>query len=364
MNFLHRLGTPLRRSWPWLRWVLALAVLGFLFYQNQDGVKTLIEQPHIHWGFLACGLLFCLAALILTFLRWYLLIWAQDLPFRVQDALRLGFIGYLFNYVAPGAVGGDLIKASMIAREQTERRLVAVATVFLDRVVGLVGLLILGAVMMAFPTPVIQNSQFQYVIGMFQIGAVVSVLGMVVGLLPGISRLSLLKRLVALPKVGGLFGELINSVRLYQSRWRVLVLSVLMSVVSHVGLILAIYFCAMALYGQDGIPSLLTHLQILPPAELAGVLVPLPGGIGALEGAVGYFYQLGGANPDHGFLAAIGYRVVTVAVAILGAVWYLFNRREIDAALSELADPEQPGEHDPPPLEQVEQTADSSDCLA
>ncbi len=244
---------------------------------------------------------------------------AQNLPFRVHDALRLGFIGYLFNYVAPGAVGGDLIKASMIAREQSERRLVAVATVFLDRVVGLIGLMVLGAVMMFFYTPVLDKPEFQYVIGVFQIGAVVSLAGMVVILLPGISKLPLLKRLVRLPKVGAIFAEFVNSIRLYQSRWRVLVLSLLMSLVSHAVLILAIYFCALALPGSEGIPSLLGHLQIIPPAELVGVIVPLPGGTGALEEAVAHFYKLAGASFDHGFLTAVAYRVVTIAISIVGA---------------------------------------------
>jgi glycosyltransferase 2 family protein len=281
----------------------------------------------------------------------------------------LGFIGYLFNYVAPGAVGGDLIKASLIAREQTERRLVAVATVFLDRVVGLVGLLLLGAVMMLFPTPILQNSNFRYIIGVFQIGAVVSLAGMAIVLLPGVSRLPLLRRVVALPKIGPLFAELINSIRLYQSRWRVLVLGLVMSLISHAGLILSIYFCALALHGGDRIPSLLGHLQILPPAELAGVLVPLPGGIGALEGAVGYFYKLADSNPDHGFLTAIAYRLMTIVIAVVGAIWYLFNRREIDEVLHELEpaeEAEEPGGNPPADaFEEVKQTAvDASDCPA
>ena len=116
------------------------------------------------------ALVCCLAATIVTFFRWYLLVWALDIPFRVQDALRLGFIGYLFNYVAPGAVGGDLIKASMIAREQTSRRLAAVGTVFLDRVIGLMSLLFLGAIMMLWPTPIVEAPKFQYVVGIFQVG--------------------------------------------------------------------------------------------------------------------------------------------------------------------------------------------------
>jgi uncharacterized protein (TIRG00374 family) len=284
---------------------------------------------------LALGMVFCIAALLLTYVRWYLLVWAQDLPFRVQDALRLGFIGYLFNYVAPGAVGGDLIKAAMIAREQTERRLVAVATVFLDRVVGLVGLLVLGALLTFWPTPLLLQGEFQYIVGVFRVGCIVSLVGMFVVLLPGLSELSLLKKLVGLPKVGPLFAELINSLRLYQSRWRVLVLSLLMSLVSHSGLILSIYFCAVALHGAADVPSLLVHFQIVPPAELVGVLVPLPGGTGALEEAIAHFYALAGGVSAQGFLAAVAYRVVTIAVAVVGAVWYFVARREIEAVMEE-----------------------------
>jgi glycosyltransferase 2 family protein len=334
LKLVHRLSNGFRQHWTWLRWVLAILVLAFLFHQHREGVQRL-EWSRIHWGRLGLALLCCFSALILTYLRWYLLVWAQDLPFRVQDALRLGFIGYLFNYVAPGAVGGDLIKASMIAREQSERRLVAVATVFLDRVVGLIGLLVLGSVMMLFPSPILNQPEFQYVIGVFQIGSVLSLLGMGIVLLPGITQFSLLRRLVGLPKVGPLFGEFINSIRLYQSRWRVLVLSLLMSFVSHAGLILSIYFCAIALHGNEGVPSLLGHFQIIPPAELVGVVVPLPGGTGALEEAVAHFYVLAEGSFDHGFLTAIAYRLLTIAIAIVGAVWYLFARREIDAALHE-----------------------------
>jgi uncharacterized protein (TIRG00374 family) len=334
LKIVHQVSLWLRRQWPWLRWVLALGILAFLFHQHRDGL-TKLEWSHIDWGFLGLGMLCCFLALILTYVRWFLLVWAQDLPFRVQDALRLGFIGYLFNYVAPGAVGGDLIKASMIAREQTERRFVAVATVFLDRVVGLVGLLLLGALMMLWPTPLLERSEFQYVVGIFQLGSLISLAGMVVVLIPALSQLSIFNRLVQLPKIGPIFGELITSVRLYQSRWRVLVLSLAMSLVSHTIMILSIYFCALALYGTDGVPSLVMHLQLVPPAELAGVIVPLPGGTGALEKAVEKLYVFAGGSGDRGFLATIAYRLVTIVIAVGGAVWYFLARREIDAVLEE-----------------------------
>ncbi len=350
LSFLFRFGEWFGRNWSWLRWVLAVAVLAFLFYQHREGIQT-IQWSDIHWGSFGLGVLCCLCALLLTYVRWFLLVWAQEIPFRLQDALRLGFIGYLFNYVAPGAVGGDLIKASMIARAQTEKRFIAVATVFLDRVVGLIGLLGLGGVLMLWPTPVLENPEFLVFVGIFQIGAVVSIVGMGVVMLPGLSRIAFFNRLVQLNRVGPIFGELINSFRLYQSRWYILVIAVLMSFVSHAVLIFSFYFCALALHGANGIPSLIEHFQIIPPAELAGVLVPLPGGVGALEGAVEVCYQFASAPENAGFLTAIAYRLVTILVAIVGVVWYMFARREIEEALHPETSPENPDESVSSPLQ-------------
>ena len=117
-----------------------------------------------------------------------------------------------------------------------------------------------------------------------------------------------------------------------------------MGLVSHTVLILSIYLSAMALYGAEAIPSFIAHLQILPPAELVGVVVPLPGGIGALEGAIGYFYTIAGAENGQGLSAGIAYRLVTLVIAVVGAGWYMSARREIDHVL-----------HDAPPADDSEQ---------
>src|SRR6202023_4279934 len=94
--------------------------------------------------FLILAGLVALTSVLVTFVRWYILVRAQDLPFTLPSALRLGMIGYYLSTFLPGAVGGDIIKAAFIAREQS-RRTVAVTTVIVDRVIGLVGLIWLVA---------------------------------------------------------------------------------------------------------------------------------------------------------------------------------------------------------------------------
>src|SRR5262245_14905593 len=113
-------------------------LLGCLLWMNREQIATLRTQQ-IRWGFLLAAFVITLIGTLLTFFRWYLLVIAQGLAFRIRDSMRIGFIGYLFSQVIPGAVSGDLVKVVMLVREQ-ERRTVAVATIIIDRVIGLYGL--------------------------------------------------------------------------------------------------------------------------------------------------------------------------------------------------------------------------------
>jgi uncharacterized protein (TIRG00374 family) len=210
---------------------------------------------------------------------------------------------------------------------------VAVATVLLDRVLGLVGLILVGGAAMWLATPLRDKPAFAVAVAVFRWGAVATLVGIVVALLPFLSRVRWVQRVVALPKVGPVLGDLVNSVRMYQTRWRVVVLAVFLSLVSHVLTICAVYFAATALLCFDGAPGFLTHLQVTPPAELASVVIPLPAGMGALEGAFAYLYGVAGWTRDDGFLTGIGFRGVSMLVAVIGAGWYLASRREIETAL-------------------------------
>src|SRR6266700_3298428 len=79
--------------------------------------------------------------------RWQLLLEAQEIWLPYRRACGLTMIGMLFNVVIPGSVGGDLVKGYYITRAATGRKSHAATTLLMDRAVGLIGLLFLGAVM-------------------------------------------------------------------------------------------------------------------------------------------------------------------------------------------------------------------------
>ena len=96
-----------RRMLPWLKGPIGLGLIAFLIHKHWDAFANFLQRP-IEWRFLALGCGICIVSVVLTFLRWYLLVWAQQFKFSVSDAVRLGFMGCLLNYVGPGALGGGI----------------------------------------------------------------------------------------------------------------------------------------------------------------------------------------------------------------------------------------------------------------
>ena len=129
-----------------LKYGLGLGLLAWVIYSYWDikspdgadvGLAGVLEIP-MHWPYLLLAGVIGLASILLTFLRWYVLVLAPDLPFTISTPLRLGMIGYYLSTFLPGSVGGDIIKAAFVCEQN--RRTLAVATVIIDRVIGLCGL--------------------------------------------------------------------------------------------------------------------------------------------------------------------------------------------------------------------------------
>ena len=93
-----------------------------------------------------------MAGISLSFFRWFWLVRVVEPRFRSGAAFLLGFIGNVFNLVIPGAVGGDLIKAAYLVRMDINRTQ-AVASMVIDRILGLLGLFILAGIAGAFAWP-------------------------------------------------------------------------------------------------------------------------------------------------------------------------------------------------------------------
>jgi hypothetical protein len=110
--------------------------------------------------------------------------------------------------------------------------------------------------------------------------------------------------------------------------------SVVVGVFSQGMLALCIWAIARALLPEA--PGIGDHLIVVPLALLT-TLLPLPGyGLGAFEFALEFLYRhVALAAPGAGLLVALGFRLIMIATAVISAVIYATNRREVGAMVLE-----------------------------
>ena len=325
---------------------ISAGLLGYVVVKAQQDASfaVLRDQPK-HWGLLLLACLLLLASATVSFYRWFLLVRALDLPFRVRDALRLGFLGYLLNFVSLGSVGGDLFKAVFMAREQHGHRTEAVATVIIDRLLGLYCLMLVGTLGVLFvELPASVKPIADGTLICTAIGTVCVLLLMV----PAVTGSAIERRAEQAPLIGGLLHRLVRAIRMYRNKYTVLGLSLILGSLIHGLTVLSLFCVAAGLPGEH--PTLAQHFVIVPLGMVTGIL-PLPlGALGAVENVMDYLYvQIAGSNM--GVIVTFGYRANTIVVAMIGACYYLGSRREFSAVMHE-AEAEQE-EADPEPASEV-----------
>jgi uncharacterized membrane protein YbhN (UPF0104 family) len=324
--------------WNGFKYLLAAGLLAYVVWRNwaptgEPGLKDVWEE-HIDQGkpihtdcwLLAAGL--ALVAVLLTIVRWYYLVRAQDLPFTLTNALRLGLVGFYFSIFLPGSVGGDIIKAAFIARGQS-RRTVAVATVILDRAIALWALVWFVAIL---------GSVF-WLSGSLE-GEVGERLRTIVGLAVGLIGLSLLFclllavlparrarrfaiRLSHIPKVGHAAAEFWRAIWMYRRRPKSVLLALLLALIGHVGFVLTFYFSARTLFAAQDLPPCRDHFLIVPVGMVIQAVPLFPGGAGIGEAGYGWLYQLLDYPSRSGVLASLVQRVIYWVLGLACYVVYL-----------------------------------------
>ena len=330
-------ASAMARLIAWLRWPLAMAIVGYMFWQHREGFARIAGQS-LMWNWVVAAIVFRAVAIGVASTRWWMLVRAQEIPFALRDALRLGLCGNACNYVVPGTVGGDLTKVVLIARDHPNVKATVAVTVVLDRILGLMALLLVGASASLLHSQLWSHPQLSTGMVLLTVGSLGGVTALCLMLHPVFVTSRLWQWMSGLPRVGGVVTELARGVGLYQQRRAAVVGGLLLSMLGHICSITACFCCAVALRLTDLAPEFITHALIVPIAEVAASVLPLPGGIGAREGAMQCLYSTvsasGASAGEAGFYVAVGFSLVSIVVAAIGAgVALLLTRRRDSAAV-------------------------------
>ena len=304
-----------------LQGVLAVAVLALIFHDRER--RHEMEEAVIHasaWWMLA-GVLCYGVVELLCVLRWHLLLRVQGFRLSWRRATSIFLIGLFFMTFTPGLIGGDAARVLYVIQEDPERKADAVLVVAMDRLMGLISLILLATLVVVCryqwlaKTPA--TSWLEYVTLLILAGSVGAlVLSSLAARLPWLSILE------QHPGLGEKLRETGAAFRAYRRHWPRMIQALLNTVVAHLFYFLTFYCAARALgaFGAAGASPWRGLWDVFCIMPIVNTLTALPisfAGIGIRESL---FQVL--LNDLCGVAAGVGAAIGSLGFA-MRAVWGL-----------------------------------------
>ncbi|MBK6767748.1 MAG: flippase-like domain-containing protein [Ardenticatenales bacterium] len=293
-------------------------------------VENLRRSADHPWLLVAAAVMYAGIGTIVRGWRWQALVRPLGYPITLSRASELFMVGTFFNQILPTGVGGDAVKAALLARDARPHGLGgarAVSTVLVDRAVGLLPLLAFGLVALPF-TPGVTTSMAVFL-------ACIGVAGVVgLGLLMRADlwwslaeRLPLVGWLVHRPVVARFVGSFA------EYGVRALAVALGWGVVFSVLLVGTNAVLGRAV-GIDSV-SVATWTAVVPIVALSAML-PSIGGWGVRE--MGYQVVMGALTPpvvaDQALAVSILFQAVNLLVSAVGGVLYLLRGDHVAAVVA------------------------------
>jgi uncharacterized protein (TIRG00374 family) len=270
--------------------------------------------------------------LLLAAWRWRMLLQLQGIEYSFRETHSLILIGTFFNQVMLGSTGGDVVKAYYVAVESPDRRTAGVLTVLLDRVIGLVVLVLIASVAVLANLELVLDKANVGLLGL-SIGLYVGLAAAAIGALVFFSKrvrawapvAAILKRLPMRERL----KKIADAIYVYRSHPRAMLRVFGVSVGIHLLVVatnLLLLRCLEPTF-PPGVPFLL----LVPLAQIIMAVPLTPASLGTAETAYDKLFALVGVPT--GALVSILQRLTYYFWAVPGCVAYLRRKSTVRKAL-------------------------------
>ncbi len=294
-------------------------------------IWSLMTLPNIVLALSLGGLNTLLAAW-----RWIILLKARGFKIPFVYGISLYLIGMLFNYALPGAVSGDLVRGYYLVQDYPGRKMDAVLSVLIDRVLGLYSFFILTLVAIVCDFEfVLNHEKIRWIAGL----CILIFVGMtgffVLSFSARLYRLSGLDFIVS--RIGPLH-RLMQGFQRFGDDRKTLAVSIFVSVLAQLICMLFFYQLGVMLHEPD-----VTWQAILFAVPMGFVVTAIPiapAGVGVGQVAFLYLFQAYmNKTSQFGALSITAYQLTIAAWAVMGVFFYLRRRHppELDHVESTMA---------------------------
>ncbi|MCK4629633.1 MAG: flippase-like domain-containing protein [Sedimentisphaerales bacterium] len=278
---------------------VAILALGFLVYSTpKETFRQTIRQ--VSWYCVLTAVLLYFVAQTLLASRWVLLLRVQGIYISQFQAIRLTYMGLFYNNFMPGAVGGDLLKGWYITHHSEKHlRVEAAVTVFVDRLIGLIGMILVAGIASLFISPELgpqmdsgQRLQIRWLVWLIFLAMVA---GSTIFLSRHVRRVLMISHILQKLPFEKALRQIDDAIRIYRHHKQVVLISLLLTALIQGLSIVAIWLLTRSLHLEK--VTFVQCLIIMPVIWVISAAIPVPGGIGIIENCVKYLFCLV-INPD------------------------------------------------------------------
>jgi len=312
MGFLKKLLGVL------LRIAISIAILVFLFknidIRNLTGIIKNADKLLV----VISSLVF-LSAYILAFLRWRMLLAALNIHLPLKRTIASYAAGLFFNLFLPSSIGGDFMR-SVDLSVHTKKPKEIIATVFLDRLSGYIGLVILAVSVFFLGWDFLREESI-----LFSLFIIVLILVVVLLVLFNKFIYGKIKSFLKSPDSGQireLLTDLHEEIHLFRNRRGVVVKNIALSVLIQAMTPASFYILAISL----GIRISPIYFFVFLPIIGAITLLPISiGGLGLRDATAIYFFAKAGVPKDMTFAMSLLNFSFIIIFGALGGLIYVFT---------------------------------------
>ncbi|MBF0190016.1 MAG: flippase-like domain-containing protein [Magnetococcales bacterium] len=328
-----------QRVWPLIKLGASATLIGLLWYQGKLDFSALWLLSSSPWT-IVLAVLFSTASYSLGALRWIVLLRSQRIVLPLIWGHKVTYLSLYCNLVLPGGgMAGDAIRLAQVIRVAPQQRLEGFLSLFVDRAVGLYGMLFIALLaILSNPDVVTDIGPLRLMAGVV-LGAVLGIpVGAVVfyHLLHFLTEKAWFVRLLASGgRFGALLGRLMDIVRLYRNALPQLLLALLLTVLLQGLLLSGLVLVAVSM--ELGSLTPLDYTFATPWAWMANFLPLTPGGIGVGEATFDQVCRWLESTPSGAPYGTIFlmYRLLSMLGSFPGLVIFFFDRKEVQAVVRE-----------------------------
>jgi len=304
-----------------------LILLVMLWFVGIDDVLNALKIANL--AFIALAIVFQVITYFLYTFRWQLLNQVTNIDVSIKKLLPMVLVGLAVNNITPsGRGGGEPVRAYILAKEENYPFQQTFATVVADRALDTFPFVVLAALTIIGMTFYFNIDSLLLVVMILAVIAIIGILALLIYMCinPGFGKrvdgwiIGLVRRFYKKnsdeleEKIHQAIFGFQDTMALLISNRKVLYTTIPLSFFIWIMEILRVYFVFLA-FGAHVSPIIIGEVFIV--ASLVGMIPLLPGGLGAIDGAMILFYSAAGISSSISAAATVIERLISFWMATI-----------------------------------------------